>query len=168
MCDPVTGAFLAAEIGTQMAIMTGVSVASAGMGVYGQNQSAKAQFAAQDQSNKAAVDQQYAASSTELGERVKQGRIERARMQVAGGEAGIGLAGGSFEAAIADSFFQQDEDAALINSQSAMNGATTKAQAASNAASVKTSSYLGAALQIGTVGASGYQSGLQIKNKKVD
>ena len=154
MCEPTT-------------IMAALALASSGASAYGQNQSAKGQFAAQDQSNKAAADQQYAASSTELGERVKQGRIERARMQVAGGEAGIGLASGSFEAAINDSFFQQDEDAALINSQAKMNGATTKAQAAANAASVKTSSYLGGALQIGTAGASGYQSGLQIKNAKV-
>jgi len=148
-----------------MSLMIASGLSSAA-GLHGQNQSAKAQFAAQDQSNKAAVDQQYAASSTELGERIKQGRIERARMEVAGGEAGLQL-DGSFEAAISDSFFQQDEDAGLINKQAKMDGETLRAQAKANASSVKVPSYLGAALQIGTSAASGYQSGLQIKNAKV-
>jgi len=87
-------------------------------------------------------------------------------MEVAGGEAGLQI-DGSFEAAIADSFFQQDEDAAMINKQSEMDGSTLRANARANASSVKTASYLGSALQIGTSAASGYQSGLQIKNAKV-
>ena len=150
MCEPMT-------------LMAIASAASSAIGLHGQNQSAKAQFAAQDQSNKAARDQQYNKSSAELGERIKQGRIERARMEVAGGEAGLQI-DGSFEAAIADSFFQQDEDAGLINKQAKMDGETLRAQAKANAASVKVPSYLGAALQIGNSAASGYQSGLQIKN----
>jgi hypothetical protein len=145
MCDPVTLTYLA--IGA--------------LGAIDQDNKAQDQYDAQAESAQAAADQDAAAKTTQQGERIKQGRIERARIQVAGGESGA--AGASFEATLRDSFFQQNEDTSLIRKQGELDGKSIQAQARANNSQVNSVSPLGAAVQIGGAGLQGYNSGLQIK-----
>ena len=127
-------------------------------GFIAQSQSASRQSKAGSRSAQAAADQDSAAKSTAIGERIKQGRIERSRMAVAGGESGA--EGASFEAALADSLFQQSDDIGLIRQQAKFDGQTIQTQAGVNESRINRPSALSLAAELGT---SAY-SGLQIKN----
>ena len=142
MCEPTS-------------IIMGISAIA---GFVSQNQAAKKQSAAGARSAQVAADQDSAAKSTAIGERIKQGRIERSRMAVAGGESGA--EGASFEAALADSLFQQSDDVALLHKQAQFDGHSIQTQAAVNDSRINRPSALSLAASLGT---SAY-NGLQIKN----
>lgn len=144
MCEPTS-------------IIAGISAIS---GFASQHQSARKQSAAGARSAQVAADQDSAAKSTAMGQRIKQGRIERARMAVAGGESGA--EGAAFEAALADSLFQQSDDIGLIRQQARFDGQTIQTQAAVNESRVNRPSSLSLAAELGT---SAYD-GLQIKADK--
>jgi len=129
-------------------------------GFIAQSQSASRQSKAGSRSAQAAADQDSAAKSTAIGERIKQGRIERSRMAVAGGESGA--EGASFEAALADSLFQQSDDIGLIRQQAKFDGQTIQTQAGVNESRINRPSSFSLAAELGT---SAY-SGLQIKADK--
>lgn len=144
MCEPTS-------------IIAGISAVT---GYISQNQSAKKQSASASASAQASADQNTASKTTAIGERIKQGRIERARMAVAGGESGAG--GASFEAAMSDSLFQQSEDVALTQTQARFDGAAIASQDAANQSGIERPS----ALTLGAKLAAETNSGLQINKSK--
>ena len=150
MCEPST--------------MAALFMASSGAQLLVQNQTADRQSRALENSSQAAADQDSASKTISIGERIKQGRIERARIAVAAGESGA--QGASFEATLADSLFQQEEDVSLLKKQAEFDGAAIKANAASKAAQINRPTFLGSAAKLTASGVAGYNTGLQIKSLK--
>lgn len=148
MCDPVTA----------MAVL---SVATAATTAYGQYQSANAQNRAAERTAQQQQDEYVAQRDQEVGQRVAQSRRDRATLQVAGGEAGIG--GNSFEALLRDSFGKESQDIAVVRKQ---GGFTHRAITNQMKASTATFSPLAAGLQIASAGASGYAAGKQMQSPK--
>lgn len=151
MCEPV-------------AALTALSIATAGVGVYAQQQSASAQRAAirqqQDNEREEAVDQ----AEEELGQRIRDARERRARARVAAGESGA--LGASFAASLNQSLADSDYDAALVakNSAFAQRGIDDRANVALS--QIRDPSALEAGLQIATAGINGYRTGLGIQSLK--
>ena len=150
MCDPVT-----------MSIAMG---ATKGLQIWGQRQATKAQFGALANQRDAQNEEISGKAGREMGQRVKEGRAERARMRVAGGEAGI--TGNSFAVSLMDASFQQSEDVAAIGKDTEYAQRASEARFQSSLASIKNPGMLENALQIATTGAGGYATGLQIKSLK--
>ncbi len=150
MCEP-----------TLMMVAAG---AAKGLQIWGQRQSTKAQFGALANQRDAQNEEIAGKASREMGERVKQGRAERATMQVATGEAGVG--GNSVAINMMDVMFQQDYDVAAIGKDADYAQRSSEARYKSGLASVKNPSLLENSLQIAMAGAGGYASGLQIQNAK--
>ena len=146
------------------AIMLGLSLATSAMGAVGQRQQTKAKFKASETQRRAQSEEIAASGGRKAGERAKQGRAERSRLRVAAGEAGV--SGQSFEAQLMDSSFQEDTDIAAIGEDTgfAQRGSESRFQSA--LASVSNPNALTTALQIGSAGAQGYLSGLQIENAR--
>ena len=150
MCDPVT---MAAVMGTTKALQ-----------IYGQRQATKAQFGALANQRRAQNEEIAGKAGREQGERIKQGRAERSRLRVAGGEAGI--AGNSFAASLMDVAFQQNEDVSAIGQDARFAQRASEAQFKSGLASVKNPGFLENTLSIAAASAGGYATGLQIKTAR--
>ena len=150
MCDPAT-----------MMIVAGGTKA---LQIWGQRQATKAQFGALANQRDAQNEEIAGSAGRKMGERVKQGRAERARLRVAAGEAGV--TGQSFEAQMMDASFQQDDDLAGIGKDTDYQQRASEARFQSGLASVKNPGFLENTLQIATASASGYTTGLQIQGAK--
>lgn len=150
MCEPTT-------------IMVGLSIASAAVSVYSQQQTAKAQTAAIKQQQEHEREEAHEAAEEQLGQRIREQREARARARVAAGESGA--LGASFAAQINQSLADQDMDAALIqkNAAFAQRGIDDRANTA--LAGIRSPSALEAGLQIATAGVQGYQAGLSLKDR---
>lgn len=150
MCEPTT-------------IMVGLSIASAAVSVYSQQQTAKAQTASIKQQQEHEREEAYQSAEEQLGQRIRQQREARARARVAAGESGA--LGASFAAMINQSLMDQDMDAALVAKQSAFTQRGIDDRANTALAGIRSPSALEAGLQIATAGMQGYNAGLSIKSK---
>jgi len=151
MCDPVT-------------ILTGLSIASAAVGVYSQQQTAEAQAKAigvQQENERIEV---AAAAEEELGVRVKEAREKRARARVAAGESGA--LGASFAASINQSISDQDNTAALVQKNLGFASRGIDDRANTSLAGIRNPSALEAGLTIATAGVSGYNAGTSLAARR--
>ncbi|KKK88544.1 hypothetical protein LCGC14_2742100, partial [marine sediment metagenome] len=138
--------------------------ASKGLQIWGQRQMTKAQFGALANQRDAQNEEIAGKAGREMGERVKQGRAERARLRVAGGEAGI--TGNSFAASLMDAAFQQNEDVTAIGKDAEYAQRGSGARFQSGLASINNPGFFENALQIATSAVGGYATGLQIKEAR--
>ena len=138
MCEPTT-----------IIAITGVVV-----GAVAKRRQAKKQFAAAKEGREAQAEEIAAKSGAKAGERVKQGRAERARLRVAAGESGV--AGQSFEAQMLDSAFQEDQDLASIDQNTDFEQRGSESRFQSVLASVDNPSALATGLQIAGAGLSAH------------
>lgn len=142
--------------------LTVLSIASAGVGVYAQHETAKAQADAiktqQDHENEETLER----NTEELGQRVRAAREKRERARVAAGESGA--MGASFAAAINQSLSDQDNDAALVQKNVAFAQRATNDRADTALSQIRDPSALEAGLSIAGAGVSGYQTGLSLKS----
>ena len=145
-------------------IMMGVMAASKSLQIMGQRRATEAQFGALANQRDAQNEEIAGKAGRQMGERVKQGRAERARLRVAGGEAGI--TGNSFAASLMDAAFQQSDDLSAISKDTDYAQRASEAQFQSSLAGIKSPGRLENSLQIGAAAAKGYASGLQIASAK--
>ena len=148
MCDPVSA-------------MVAISIASAGVGLYAQRETAKAQR--EQITSQAARESEEAVEGAEeeLGQRIQASRERRARARVAAGESGA--LGASFAASINQSLSAENMDAALISKKAAFAQRGIEDRANTALSQIRSPSALEAGLQIASAGISGYQTGLGIK-----
>ncbi len=151
MCEPTT-------------IMLGISLVAGAVSAVGQRRSAKGQMAAAATQRQVQGEEISAKAGREAGERVKQGRAERARLRVAGGEAGI--SGNSFAASLMDVAFQQNEDVTAVLQDAGFAQRGSEARFKSGLAGVKNPGAIETTLNIAKAGAQGYATGLQIKTAR--
>jgi hypothetical protein len=144
-------------------IVAGLSVASAGVSVYSQRETAKAQARAIGTQQEHERQEATEAAAEELGQRIRANREQRARARVAAGESGVG--GASFAASLNQSLQDQDETAALAakNVAFAQRGIDDRANTA--LAGIRKPSALEAGLSIASAGVQGYSSGLSLKER---
>jgi len=148
MCDAVSA-------------MVAISIASAGVGLYAQRETAKAQEHLITSQSARETDEAVESAEEELGQRIKASRERRARARVAAGESGA--LGASFAASINQSLSDESMDAALIAKKSAFTQRGIADRANMALASIRSPSALEAGLQIAGAGISGYQTGLGIE-----
>jgi hypothetical protein len=150
MCEPTTLAILA--------------IASTGVSMYAQHQTAKAQADAikvqQEHESSEALERQ----EEELGVAIREQRAARERARVAAGESGA--QGASFIASMNQSIQDQDMDAALAQKNVAFAQRASSDRAATALAGIRDPSALEAGLSMATAGASGYSAGLSIQAKR--
>jgi len=142
------------------AIMAVTSIASAGAGIYGQKQTAKAQAAQIAEQAANEREEVGAAAEEELGDRIKDSRARRARARVAAGESGA--LGASFMASINQSLSDTNMDAAKIAKGVAFKTRGIDDRANVALSGIRDPSALEAGLQIVGAGMSGMRSGLAI------
>ncbi len=150
MCEPTT-------------IMVGLSIASAAVSVYSQQQTAKAQTAAIKQQQEHEREEAHETAEEQLGQRIRAQREQRARARVAAGESGA--LGASFAAMMNQSLQDQDMDAALVAKQSAFTQRGIDDRANTALAGIRSPSALEAGLQIASAGMQGYSAGLSISDR---
>ncbi len=136
-------------------------MAGKAVGIGAQQKSAATQMGALTNQREAQNEEIAGKAGREMGERVKQGRAERARLKVAAGEAGI--AGNSFAANMMDVAFQQADDVSAIGKDADYAQRASEARYQSLLAGINSPGALENTLQIAKAGASGYASGLQIQ-----
>lgn len=166
MCLAAAAAALPA-IGTALTSTAGMAVTSAalaGIGLYAQHQSAKAQAAALEAQAEAERRETLERNEEELGQRVRAAREARARARVAAGESGA--MGQSFAAMLNQSLQDQDMDAALVAKNVAFSQRATNDRLATALSGIRSPSALEAGLQIATAGISGFQTGLAIRDAR--
>lgn len=150
MCDPLT--------------MSALAIASTGVSIFAQNESAEAQADAINAQADAEREQALDAAEEELGARVKAARERRSRMRVAAGESGA--LGQSFAAAINQSIQDQDADAALVAKNVAFSQRGIDSRQATGLSRVRTVSGLDAGLQIATAGVRGVEAGRRLEEAR--
>ena len=150
MCEPTT-------------IMVGLSIASAAVSVYSQQQTAKAQTASIKQQQEHEREEAYESAEEELGQRIRAQRERRARARVAAGESGA--LGNSFAASINQMLQDQNMESALVakNAAFAQRGIDDRANTA--LAGIRSPSALEAGLQIASAGMQGYSAGLGLEGR---
>ena len=142
MCDPLT-------------ITTALTIGSQAIGAVGQFQQAQGQRETLEATARQQASEQSDATEVEIGERVREGRRERARLRVAGGEAGLAISG-SFESQLVDSFSQQGRDIALTEFQADQQAASLQTRVNNESASIsgdRPLDVIGAGLQIASASA---------------
>jgi len=144
-----------------MAIVTGGAKA---IQAWGQRQTTKAKFGALAEQREAQNEEIAAKASQSMGERVKQGRAERARLRVAAGEGGV--SGQSVNAVMMDAAFQEESDVDRIGTGAKFEQRASEARFKSGLASVKNPGMLETGLGIAVAAAGGYSTGLQIQKAK--
>jgi len=150
MCEPISA--------TTMAY---ISIASAAVSVYAQQQSAKAQRKQIESQAANEREEAYEKSEEELGQRIRAQRERRARSRVAAGESGA--LGASFAAMLNQSLSDTNMDAALISKNAAFAQRGVNDRAAVALSQIRDPSALEAGLQIATAGINGYRTGLGIE-----
>lgn len=151
MCDPVT------------ATVAALSVATTGVSLYAQHESAKAQSDLMQSQADTQREEAKDAAEEELGQRVRAARESRARARVAAGESGA--QGASFAAQINQSLSDQNADAAIVaknalSQQRAINDNLNVAES-----KIKRVSALEAGLQIANSGVQGISAGKSLSSK---
>jgi len=149
MCDPIT------QAATQLAIQ--------GANIAGTRSAAKSQFLANATLREQQNEEIAAQANARAGERVKQSRAERARLRVAGGEAGI--AGNSFEALLLDSVFQEDQDIATIGLDARFQDRASETRFLSANSRVNNPGVLENGLQIAGAGVQGFAQGKAFQSR---
>tara|TARA_R110002072_G_scaffold151470_2_gene300787 strand:- start:1383 stop:1838 length:456 start_codon:yes stop_codon:yes gene_type:complete len=142
--------------------MAGMQVASTVAGIAGRNSAANAQLEGLADQRRTQAQEIQDQAEVRMGDRVRQYRRERARMRVAAGEAGV--AGASFEASLAASLGNQNQDLAILNKEAQQKDRASQTQYSSAVARVQKPNLIQSALQIAGAGAGGYQQGLQVGN----
>lgn len=150
MCDPVT--------------MTVLFIATTGVSLYSQQQTAKAQTEAIEAQSANERTEAGEAAEEELGSRIKESREKRARARVSAGESGA--LGASFAAQMNQSLQDESMTAALIQKQVAFSQRAISDRTSTALAGIRSPSALEAGLQIASAGASGYNAGLSIQERK--
>lgn len=143
MCEPATIAL----------VMAGVAVAGSAASAVGQYQQASATNKAAGKAAQIQADEFASSRDETINERVRNARMERARLRVAGGESGV--AGNSFDMALQDSFGRENQDIAVIRKQGGFTERALNAELTSVGARNKFSP-VAAGLQIAGAGASAY------------
>jgi len=151
MCEPTT-------------LFAIVSVATAGVGVYAQHQTAKAQADAINAQRGNEREEALESTEEELGQRIRAARERRARARVAGGESGA--LGNSFIASVNQSLQDQDMDAALAQKNLAFSQRGTDDRANTALSSIRDPSAIEAGLNIATAGFQGYSAGQSIASRR--
>jgi len=151
MCDPVT------------ATVTALSIATAGVGIYSQNESAKAQSEMIQRQADSEREESLDSAEEEIGSRIREARERRARARVAAGESGA--QGASYAAMVNQSINDQQADTALVqknslNQQRAINDRVEVAES-----QIKRVSGLEAGLKIANAGVSGLSAGKSLSSK---
>lgn len=146
MCEPVT-------------IMAAVSAVTAGVSMYGQRQSAKAQVAATNQQNKIQAEEISRKAGQEMTELARDARRERGTARVLAGEAGINLGSGSFLAQMQSSAMSQYSDMGLVIQNEKAQQAARSAQTSSIFSNINMPSWGEIALGTGAAGYQGYVAG---------
>lgn len=139
--------------------LAAVMMVAEGTRQYGQYKTGKAQAAALNKQNAARAEEIRDAASVELGERARAARRERARLMAAGSESGFQTSGGSFEALMMNSLFQQGFDQGLILENERTQQEAREAHAQSLMSQIQLPSFGSAALQIAGAGVQGYALG---------
>lgn len=140
MCDPVSATVaIGAVIGLVTAKKSADSQADA-LGVQGQQR----------------ADQINATGSAQLGIRARQARLDQARAEVSGGEAG--LKGNSYEANLSNIASQANNDKGTIEANTKNNIASNQNDISAAFSRIKQPDYAGSALTIAGAGYSGYKS----------
>lgn len=140
MCEPAT-------------VLGVLAVAGSAVSAVGQYQQASASNKAAGEQAQAQADEYANTRDQQIGERIKESRRERARLRVSAGESGV--AGASFEAALRQSFGDQNQDIAIAQKQGKLTSRSLKAQ---TKASTKSFSPVASGLQIASAGYSAYNS----------
>lgn len=138
-----------------------LSIASSAVGIYAQQQTAKAQkhsIRTQQEHEREEVSE---AAEEELGQRIRASRERRGRARVAAGESGA--LGASFAASINQSLADENMDAALISKKAAFAQRGIDDRANTALSQIRSPSALEAGLQIAGAGVAGYQAGLSIE-----
>ena len=151
MCEPISA--------TTMAY---ISIASAAVGVYAQQQTAKAQRRQIESQAANEREEVHEKAEEELGQRIRAQRERRARSRVAAGESGA--LGASFAAQLNQSLSDTNMDAALMSKNSAFAQRGIDDRAAVALSQIRDPSALEAGLQIATAGINGYRTGLGIES----
>jgi hypothetical protein len=153
MCEPISAT-----------AMAWISVGTAAVGLYAQQETAKAQSEAIGNQQDAERDEIHEKSEEELGVRIKEAREKRARARVAAGESGA--LGASFAASINQSLADQDNTVALVQKNVAFAQRAVDDRANTALAGIRSPSALEAGLSIAGAGASGYSSGLSLEARR--
>lgn len=120
---------------------------------------AKQQAVALGRQGQQRADQINAAGSAALGIRARQARIDEARAEVSGGEAGI--KGNSYEANLSNIASQANNDRGTIESNTKNNQTSNQTDMDATFSRIEQPNYAGAALSIaGTYGKSDYNKNL--------
>lgn len=114
-----------------------IALSALAVSAVGQVQQANAQEDALEASAQAQAEETGARVQQEVGERVAQGRRERARLAVAAGEAGVQATSQSFEAQMQANFARQNRDIALAQANKNFKQRGIQTQADSMAANIK-------------------------------
>lgn len=141
-----------------------ISIASAGVGIYAQQQTAKVQRLSIESQKEHEQEEILESAEEELGQRIRASRERRERARVSAGESGA--LGASFAASINQSLADEKMDAALISKQAAFAQRGVEDRAASALSQIRDPSALEAGLQIAGAGLSGYSTGLGIQELK--
>lgn len=150
MCDPVT--------------LTVLAIATTGVQLYAESQTAKAQRSAINQQAESEREETLEAGEEELGVRIRAAREARSRTRVAAGESGA--LGASFAAQINQSLSDSNLDAALVSKQIAFGQRNVDDRANVALAGIRSPSALSAGLQIASAGVSGFAKGQSIQDRK--
>ncbi len=150
MCDPVT--------------LTVLAIATTGVNLYAQSQTAKAQRNTINQQAENEREETLEAGEEELGVRIRAARESRARARVAAGESGA--LGASFAAQLNQSLSDSNLDAALVAKQIAFSQRNVDDRANVALAGIRSPSALEAGLQIASAGVSGFATGQSIQDRK--
>ncbi len=136
MCEPISASTMAY-----------LAIASAAASTAAAAVSAKQQSDALTKQGQARADQIGAAGSSALGIRAQQARLDQARAEVSGGEAGI--KGQSYEANLSNIASQANNDRGTIEQNTKNNQASNLQDIAATGSRIEQPNYLGAALKIG-------------------
>lgn len=150
MCDPVT--------------MTTLAVASTGISLYAQHESAEAQADAIEAQEANEREEARERAEEEIGQRVRQAREARARALVAAGESGA--MGQSFAVAMNQALQDQDMDTALVSKNLAHQQRAISDKANTARSQIRDPSAIEAGLQLATAGVSGYNTGLSLEARR--
>lgn len=150
MCEPVS--------------LTILSIATAGVGLYAQSQTAKAQRKSIEAQQENERREAHESAEEELGVRVREAREKRARARVAAGESGA--LGASFAASINQSLADQDASAALVQKNVAFAARGIDDRASTAIAGIRDPSALEAGLTIAGAGVSGFNQGTSIAARR--
>jgi endonuclease/exonuclease/phosphatase (EEP) superfamily protein YafD len=136
------------DFGISETAMAVIAVGSAAASTAAAAVAAKQQAVALGRQGQARADQISVAGSAALGIRARQARLDQARAEVSGGEAGI--KGNSYEANLSNISQQANMDKGTIEQNTKNNQASNQQDVNATFSRIQQPNYAGAALQIGS------------------